>query len=214
MASILVDLPEPGHSLVQWQGPLLILAHGAGAPRDSDWLTQVTTLLVTEGIGVVRFEFPYMQQQRLTGKRRPPDRQPVLLDYWRHIVDQVQAEFVGPLWLGGKSMGGRMATLVVDSLPVAGSVILGYPFHPVGKPQQPRVEALQSLVKPCLIVQGTRDPLGNRERVSGYPLSASIELAWLEDGDHDFKPRRSSGFSQSQHQQQAASVIQRFINKN
>ena len=110
----------------------------------------------------------------------------------------------GPLIIGGKSMGGRVASMVADKLyasdRIAGLLCLGYPFHPLGKPDQLRTEHLASLKTPTLIAQGTRDQFGSREEVLTYELSKNIEVLWLEDGDHELKPRKSlSGFSAADH---------------
>src|SRR4029453_17902276 len=110
----------------------------------------------------------------------------------------------GPLVIGGKSMGGRVASMLADELfaegKIAGLLCLGYPFHPPGKPEQLRTKHLAPLKTPALICQGTRDIFGSREEVSDYKLSKQIEILWLEDGDHDLKPRKAiSGFSAADH---------------
>lgn len=191
------------------ESPCLVLAHGAGAPMDSDFMEKMASLLAERGIGVIRFEFPYMRQRRNGGKKRPPDRQPVLLDHWRQVIEKLGNRKA--LFIGGKSMGGRMASMLVDELPVQGCICLGYPFHPPSKPEKTRTEHLQALEAPVLIVQGTRDALGKQEEVAGYELSDSISLCWLEDGDHDLKPRVRSGFTHDQHLKQAADAIAEFI---
>jgi hypothetical protein len=172
--------------------PLTIaLAHGAGAPMDSPFMDQVATGLGGRGWRVARFEFPYMQRRRAEGTKRPPDRQPVLLAAWHEVIADL-----GPaarLVVGGKSMGGRMASLVADEAGVAGLVCLGYPFHPPGKPERTRIDHLRSLATPALIVQGTRDPFGNRDEVADYPLDPAIAFHWAEDGNHDLAPRKRSG---------------------
>jgi len=96
-----------------------------------------------------------------------------------------------------------MASMVADELGVRGVVCLGYPFHPPGQPTRLRTEHLAILVTPTLIVQGTRDPFGTRDEVVSYRLSPAIEIEWLEDGDHSFKPRKSSGFTERDHIAQA-----------
>src|SRR5262249_24203016 len=93
----------------------------------------------------------------------------------------------------GKSMGGRIASLIADEAVSQGLVCLGYPFHPPGRPQNLRVEHLRHLRTPALIVQGTRDSLGSREEAGGYELSPRIRIAWIDDGDHSFKPTKRSG---------------------
>jgi predicted alpha/beta-hydrolase family hydrolase len=191
--------------------PLLVLAHGAGAPMDSEFMSTMAALLATAGIGVVRFEFPYMQERRRTGSRRPPNPQPVLLECWRQQV----AALGDParLVIGGKSMGGRMASLVADELGVAGLVCLGYPFHPPGQPEKLRTAHLATLQTPTLIVQGTRDALGNADEVAEYPLAAAIQTCWLEDGDHDLKPRQRSGHTHAGHLHMTAQAVAEFIRR-
>jgi uncharacterized protein len=168
----------------------IVLAHGAGAGMDTEFMDCFAAGLAKEALRVVRFEFPYMVERRRTGKRRPPDREPVLRETWHQVIGSLDAE---TLVIGGKSMGGRMASLVADEAQVAGLVCLGYPFHPIGKPERLRTEHLEGIGTPTLIVQGERDTLGNREEVAGYELSKSIQIHWLADGDHSFKPRKRSG---------------------
>jgi len=187
----------------------IVLAHGAGAGMDTPFLQWFAEKLAKRGFRVARFEFPYMAQRRQTGKQRPPDREPILLDAWRTAIEKLGHE---RLVIGGKSMGGRMASMVADEGNVAGLVCLGYPFHPTGKPNQLRVEHLAALKTPALILQGARDPFGSQEEVAGYDLSPSIRLHWLTDGDHDFKPRRSSGKSHEENLAEALDVFERFIN--
>jgi predicted alpha/beta-hydrolase family hydrolase len=184
----------------------LVLAHGAGGGMRTAFLTAVARGVGERGIRVVRFEFPYMQ-----AKRRAPDRQPVLLQAWRDVA----AELGGGerLVIGGKSMGGRMASMVADELHVRGLVCLGYPFHPPGAPEKTRTEHLAALRTPTLILQGTRDPFGTRDDVAGYALSPAITIEWLEDGDHSFKPRASSGFTESEHLQRSVDAIATFVVK-
>lgn len=189
--------------------PLLVLAHGAGAPMDSEFMQTMAELLALQGIGVLRFEFPYMQMRRQTGTRRPPDPQAVLLDCWREQVTALGDP--ARLVIGGKSMGGRMASLVADALGVAGLVCLGYPFHPPAKPAQLRTAHLAALQTPTLIVQGTRDALGSAAEVAGYPLAPAIQTCWLEDGDHDLKPRQRSGHTHAGHLRTAAQAVAEFI---
>lgn len=203
---------RPAQEPVAW----FLFAHGAGAPMDSDFMQALAELLTARGVGVVRFEFPYMQERRASGKRRPPNKMDDLLASFQGQIDRAVTELsAAPLWIGGKSMGGRVASMLAQENfergKVAGALCLGYPFHPPGKPEKLRTEHLASLSCPTLIVQGTRDKLGSREEVAGYPLSAAVELCWLEDGDHDFKPRKASGFSQQQHWQSAADSAAAFM---
>ncbi len=188
----------------------LILAHGAGAGMDSAVLEQLAQGLAARGLAVVRFEFPYMAANRLDGKRRPPDPQARLLACWREGYALVRQQVAGPVVLAGKSMGGRMASLLADELGAEGLVCFGYPFHPAGKPERLRTEHLQTLRTPTLIVQGERDALGNREEVEGYGLPASLALHWLVAADHDLKPLKSSGFSHADHLRAAACAVAAF----
>lgn len=190
-------------------GPTVVLAHGAGAPMDSPFLNVMAAGLGAAGLRVARFEFPYMRRRREEGKRGAPDREPALRAAWKEVI----AELGGGerLVIGGKSMGGRMASLVADEVGARGLVCLGYPFHPPDKPDRLRTAHLQDLRTPTLIVQGTRDPLGTREDVAGYALSPAIRIVWLEDGDHSFKPRASSGFKEKQHLESAVAAVAEFV---
>ena len=174
----------------------IILAHGAGAPMDSSFMNRVAAGLGAKGHAVVRFEFPYMATRRREGGRRPPDRAPVLLDTWRQIIaDHGPAD---RLVIGGKSMGGRMASMIADEMGVAGLLVFGFPFHAPGKPPGERIGHLASIKTPTLIVQGTRDTMGTSDDVAEYALSSKIQLCWIEDGDHSLKPRKKSGISEQE----------------
>jgi len=189
---------------------VIIFAHGAGAGMEHHFMQYFAQNLTNDDWQVVRFEFPYMQQMRETGKRRPPNPKSVLLEYWHQKIVQYRRK--GKLVLAGKSMGGRMATMIADDLSADGLLIFGYPFHPPGKPEKLRTEHLHALQTPCLILQGERDNLGNREEVSAYLLSKNIELEWLVDGDHGLKPRKKSGFSERDHWQHAIHTSRDFLN--
>ncbi|MFC6444785.1 alpha/beta hydrolase family protein [Shinella zoogloeoides] len=180
----------------------LLLAHGSGAPMDSPAMNAAAAALAGEGLRVARFEFAYMAARRADGSRRPPPKAETLNPEFRAAVAGLGAS--GKLVIGGKSMGGRVASMVADALHaegcVAGLLCLGYPFHPPEKPAQLRTAHLMTLSVPALICQGTRDPFGTREEVPGYGLPERIRFLWLEDGDHDLKPRKSiSGFSAADH---------------
>ncbi len=192
----------------------LVLAHGAGAPMDSPFMQEMALALCQRSVRVIRFEFPYMAGRRQGGTRRPPDPQVRLLEYWRQMYAEMRRQVTGPLAIGGKSMGGRMASLLADELGAAALVCLGYPFHPAGKPEKTRVEHLAALRTPTLIVQGERDALGNRDEVAQYLLASSIGLHWLPAADHDLKPLKRSGFTHEQHLQAAADAVANFIAKS
>ena len=172
---------------------VFLFAHGAGGAMDTTWMSDMARLLGDRGIRVVRFEFPYMAARRTGGKRPAPDRQPVLLETFRRVVEEHGGG--AKVAIGGKSMGGRMATMAADEVGVRGVVCFGYPFHPPGRPEQLRTAHLETLQTPTLILQGTRDDFGNQDEVSSYNLSKAIRVEWLTDGDHSFKPRKGSGCS-------------------
>ena len=187
----------------------LVLAHGAGGAMDTPFLTTTARGVGENGIRVVRFEFPYMAARRRGEKRGAPDREAVLLQSWRDVV----AELGGGerIVIGGKSMGGRMASMVADELRVRGLVCLGYPFHPPNQPQKTRTAHLAALRTPTLIVQGTRDMFGSRQDVAGYELAPAIRFEWLEDGDHSFRPRVASGLTEKQHLATAVALVGAFV---
>jgi predicted alpha/beta-hydrolase family hydrolase len=171
----------------------VILAHGAGAPMDSPFMVAIAGGLARHGLRVARFEFPYMAASRVDGRRRPPDRQPALLDAWRAaLADHDPRRLV----IGGKSMGGRMASLIADEAGVAGLVCFGFPFHAPGKPAAERIGHLARLATPTLIVQGRRDTMGNATEVPRYDLSAAITIHWIDDADHSLVPSKASGVSE------------------
>ncbi|MCV3242658.1 alpha/beta fold hydrolase [Mesorhizobium sp. ZC-5] len=187
----------------------ILLAHGAGAPMDSASMAATAKALATAGFRVARFEFAYMAARRY-GHRKPPPRAETVNTEYVAAVEALGAK--GLLIIGGKSMGGRVASMVADELHAAGKIAgllcLGYPFHPPAKPEQLRTKHLAGLKTPTLICQGTRDEFGTREEVAGYTLSDRIEILWLEDGDHDLKPRKSiSGFSTADHLKTLADTV-------
>lgn len=185
-----------------------VFAHGAGAPMDSSFMAEVAKGLGARGVRVVRFEFPYMAARR-SGKMGPPDRMPALLASFRAVVDAVRAETPGPVAVGGKSMGGRVASHLADDVGAAALVAFGYPFRPPGKSDWRPVTHLTAMRAPMLIVQGTRDPFGGREELAGSALLPSI--AWMEDGDHDFAPRKRSGRTTEQNWAEAIDRAATFL---
>ena len=178
----------------------------------SPFLETMAKLLSDRGIATSRFEFAYMAARRQGGGRKPPPRAERLMDEYRAAVAALPAG--PPLLIGGKSMGGRVASLVADELHaagrIAGLVCLGYPFHPPQKPEQLRTAHLERLACPALIVQGERDPFGGRAEVEGYGLSPAIRLHWVSDGDHDLGPRGASGFTRKGNLAAAADAIAAF----
>ncbi len=207
--SFLFDGPEEARTTI-------LLGHGAGAPMDSASMNATAKALAAAGFRVARFEFGYMAARR-SGTRKPPPRAETLNPEYVAAVDAL-GPTTGPLVIGGKSMGGRVASMVADELHAAGRIAgllcLGYPFHPPGRPTQLRTKHLADIRTPTLIVQGTRDEFGTREEVPGYALSKAIEILWLEDGDHDLKPRKGiSGFSTADHLKTMAETASAWVTR-
>jgi len=190
----------------------ILLAHGAGASMDSPSMTATAKAFAAAGFQVARFEFHYMAARRYGHRKPPPRAETVNPEYVKAIADLRARGVTGKLIIGGKSMGGRVASMVADEMfskgEIARLVCLGYPFHPPAKPEQLRTRHLIDLKTPTLIFQGTRDEFGTKDEVAGYGLSNAIEVVWLEDGDHDLKPRKSvSGFSTADHLQTVAATV-------
>jgi predicted alpha/beta-hydrolase family hydrolase len=208
-------LPDASKPTLHFNGPKnaawkIALAHGAGAGMDTPFMNAFAEGIARAGLRVARFEFPYMANARVTGQKRPPDREPVLRQTWLQVVARLGRE---RLVIGGKSMGGRIASLIADEAGVAGLVCLGYPFHPTGNADRLRVEHLHGMQTRTLILQGTRDPIGNQEEVKKYRLSPVMTVHWLDDGNHDFTPRKASGRTQSQNWEEAITAAVDFIDK-
>ncbi len=209
MTSFLFDGPEQAATTI-------LLAHGAGAAMDSAAMTALAKTLADAGFRVARFEFDYMARRRTSGERKPPPRADKLMPEYIAAIDALGAK--GHLIIGGKSMGGRVASMIADELyaskRIAGLLCLGYPFHPPEKPEQLRTKHLADFTTPTLIVQGTRDPFGTRDEVASYKLSKNIEILWLEDGDHDLKPRKKiSGFSAADHLKTLGDAVKTWSNR-
>lgn len=203
-----------------WTGPddaaaTLLLAHGAGAPMDSPFMVLTAEMLAARGIRVARFEFAYMAARRSGGKRRPPPKAESLDGEMIAAARAAEAGRAGKLAIGGKSMGGRVASHVADGLKksgeVAGLVCLGYPFHPPNTPERLRVAHLETLTCPTLIIQGERDPFGTRGEVEALMLPSAIRIHWAHDGDHDLGPRGGSGTTRKGNLEAAADAVAGFL---
>lgn len=188
----------------------LILAHGAGADSQSEFMQFMQREITSDKINVITFDFPYMQRRQQTGKKSPPDRMPKLIESFSEQVRQVTSDVI---IIGGKSMGGRVATMIADELNVDGVIAMGYPFHPPGKPEKTRTEHLADLQTPTLILQGTRDPFGKPDEVASYQLSPQISVEWLEDGNHSFETLKRSKLTTEDTWHLAAQKAQLFITK-
>jgi len=179
---------------------------------DSFFMERIARGLGDNGFRVVRFEFPYMRKMRQTGKRLPPDREQVLTESWMETLEEVgECE---KLVIGGKSLGGRIASMIADPLGVHALICLGYPFHAPGRPERLRTTHLENLKTPTLICQGERDPFGKAEEISRYPLSPSVRIRFLEDGDHSFKPRAGSSRTHEQNLHLAVDYITEFLTQS
>ena len=186
-----------------------VFAHGAGAGQNSQFMQLMAEGLAKHNINVIRFNFAYMQLAEELGKRRPPDRADKLLAHFKAVLSDVDSRL--PIFIGGKSMGGRMASMLLQESIALGCICMGYPFHPPGKPEKLRTEHLLVINKPVLILQGERDTFGTREEIGSYDLSAQVQLSYFADGDHSFKPRKSSGFSHDEHLNSAIVQTAEFI---
>lgn len=206
--TLLIDGPEKADNC-------LVLAHGAGAGMDTEFMQTIAEGLAAKGIRVVRFEFPYMQRRRAEGRKFPPNKQDVLLESFVEVLSTQQAK---RLFIGGKSMGGRIASMLahegLSEQTIQGVVCLGYPFFAPKKPRElaeSRVAFLSEMQTPTLIVQGERDTFGRQDELQAMALPASIQCQFLPDGDHSFKPRVKSGYTLEQNMMSAVDRISAFI---
>lgn len=190
--------PLPGRLYVaQDARAVLVFAHGAGAGQDHPWIRGRAEDLRARGITVLTFDFPYKSQGR-----KLPDRAPVLLSAFRGAMTHAISDGDLPVVVGGKSMGGRMATMLAaeDDLPprLLGVVAMGYPLHPPGRPEQLRVEHLPRVSVPMLIVQGTRDPFGSPTDIEREcaRVGAAPTILPIDQGGHGFEvPKRLASSS-------------------
>ena len=186
-----------------------VLAHGAGAGQQSAFITGFARGLADRGVDVLTFNFLYTEQ-----RRRVPDRTEKLEACYRAAIATARDHFDRrSVYIGGKSMGGRIASMVADEAGVAGLVCLGYPFHPPGNPTRTRTKHLENLRTPALIIQGTRDTFGRPDEVAKYKLSKEIRIVWIEAGDHSLKPPARSGRTETQNIASAIEEAQGFIAK-
>lgn len=186
----------------------VVLTHGAGESSEASFLSYFAAALTKLDYKVIRFDFPYMEDRSSTGRKRPPDKEEILKQVWLDVLDAVPQERVV---IGGKSMGGRIASYIADESRAEGLLCLGYPFHPTGKPEKLRTEHLINLNTPTLIIQGENDPFGNRKEVAEYPLSDGIRVHWAIDADHSFRPKRGSDRTQDQNMKNAMRAIEKFL---
>ena len=205
LGEVSVTVDGPGSA-----GGTVVLAHGAGADMNHEFMEVFARGLAEFDLKVYRFNFLYTEQ-----KRKAPDRQPVLEDTYGEVVEAIRAEAPRPLVLGGKSMGGRIASHIAASgTECDGLVFLGYPLHPPGRPDRIRDAHLGDVAVPMLFVEGTRDPfcpLGTLEKVRAR--LGPTDLVVIEDGDHSLKVRKSSGRSTADAWQEAITAIADWMTK-
>ena len=188
----------------------VLLAHGAGAGMDHEFMDDIAKQLSKHDIRVIRFNFPYMVKRAEDGKKRPPDRAPKLLaDFEKKIVQYRQDS--EHLFLAGKSMGGRMASHLVEHEAVTAVMCLGFPFHPPAKPENYKGEHLANVDKPILILQGERDTFGTKEECASFIFSESVKVDFIPDGDHSFKPRVRSGYTENANRALVVKKMVEFI---
>jgi predicted alpha/beta-hydrolase family hydrolase len=199
----------------------LILAHGAGAGQTHPFMTTVARGLSERGVDVVTFDFLYMQQ-----RRKMPDRMPQLVACYRAAIEKAREDLESArerLFIGGKSMGGRAATHVAadaaddPALKLSGIVLLGYPLHPPGRPDQLRDAHLPGVKCPMLFVQGTRDAFGTPDELKPVlarrlsPNAVTAEIHEVDGGDHSFKLRGRDTAKQAELFDQIQNVITEWI---
>lgn len=181
---------EPEHDR---GGAAVVLAHGAGSTMEHPVGLAVAEGLAAAGVPVLAFNFAYVE----AGRRRP-DPTPRLLSAWRDVLCVADGVFAGrPLVLGGRSMGGRMASmLVTDGVPAAGLLLLAYPLHPVGRPDRLRVDHWDDILCPVLFVSGSRDQMMDFDVLAEHRRRlAASEVHVVEGADHGFAVRKADGRS-------------------
>lgn len=204
MNELLIDGPD--------DAPTLLLSHGSGAPMDTPFMNEFTAFAVSGGIRVVRFEFAFMAGRRTTGKKPPPPRADKLIPEFMDVIEQISAPAI---FIGGKSLGARVATMMAqqcfDEGKIAGTVCLGYPYHPPKKPDSMRTAHFANYNCPTLICQGERDPFGTRQEIELYDLPDSFEYHWAPFGNHDMTPLKRSGLTSQDNWANAAAAVAAFM---
>ena len=195
--------------------PVFILAHGAGANMETPFMDYFATRLKADAIATIRFEFSYMASRRVDGKKRPPPRAEKLIPEYHAIIDKVQQEYPGrKIFIGGKSMGGRVASMIAtERTDIAGVICLGYPFHAPGKPENLRIAHFADIPVPLLICQGQRDTFGGHDLVSVLSLPHHVDIHWAPDGNHDLVPRKKTGITANDNWDKAASRMVHFMSQ-
>lgn len=210
MTAFLFDGPQ--------DGPVLLLTHGSGAPMDTPFMTHFAQEAAKNGVGVARFEFEFMAQRRTTGKKRPPPKAEKLMPEFLGALDQLRQQRPGSIFIGGKSLGARVATMIgqetFSARKIKGVVCLGYPFHPPGKPDALRTAHFENYRCPSLICQGENDPFGKRVEIETYSLPDTIQFCWAPFGNHDLRPPKKSGLTAENNIEKAALAVAGFISQS
>lgn len=199
----------------------LLLAHGAGAGNRHEFMESLAREIAGNGIQVTSFNFPYMQLVYEQNKKRPPNKLALLQEHFStelNLLKESDEEL--PIFVAGKSMGGRIATListhpeVVQSL--SGVIVFGYPFIPPGKPEklEERVKHFDEIKVRSLILQGERDTFGSLSTLDSLKTYKNIKIDWIKSGDHSFKPLKSTGLTQEENIETAAARTVNFILAN
>ena len=192
----------------------LVLAHGAGGGQKSRFMIDAARAFAARGISTATFDFPYM-----AAGRSVPDKAPVLEQSWREAIAAARAHGAFkdvPLFIGGKSMGGRISSHVAAQHVegIAGLVFLGYPLHPPGRPEQRRDAHLPDIREPMLFVQGSRDLFGTADEIRALlpRLNSRADLFEVADGDHSFKVRvKVTGRKQETVFEEIFETVARFV---
>jgi predicted alpha/beta-hydrolase family hydrolase len=195
---------------------LFLLAHGAAYGMATPFMETIAKGVINAGVRVVRFHFPYMEEMLRSGIHKSPDGGRILRQSFSDVITHcVEHEGVPckNIVVGGKAMGGRVASMIADEHKVAGVICLGYPFHPPRKPKRARFEHLQTIRTPTLICQGERDPKGSLEEVRQLRLSNSVQFHWLADGDNNFKPGKDSATTHQENMRDAIQASNDFIRR-
>lgn len=199
--------------------PCVLFLHGSGAGCEHEWMSLMAQRLAGEGLLVMRTNFTWMDKAVRSGKPCPPPK----VDKLVHELESLVQEIGRPLVIIGKSLGGRVGSMLAAesasaaSSYIKGSVCLGYPFHPPSKPEQWRTAHWPQISVPMLVMQGERDPFGKREEVETHlqaisnELNPGIRIEWWPDGDHDLLPRKRSGISGESQLQACARQVGEFV---
>lgn len=199
-------------------GPVLLLTHGSGVPMDSPFMNTFAATLAENGVRIARFEFEFMAQRREGGNKRPPPRAEKLIPEFIEKIEQLSKTTKEPIFIGGKSLGCRVATMLgrnaFNAKQIKGVVCLGYPFHPPKSPDSLRTAHFADYDCPTIICQGEKDPFGQRREIETYTLPPALQFVWAPFGNHDLTPPKRSGLTGDDNIKAAANAVTDFIFKH